>query len=723
MDIKIEGMSCASCSSTVEREVSKIKGVSSCSVNLIAGKAHIEHNMKNEKANEIEKQIVKVIEDLGFKVSYELKFDDKSEKYKIYKKKFIKSAIFTVILLYIAMGPMIFDNIPIPTFINMNVNPLNFAIVQLILAFIVILIGKDFYISAVKKLKNPNMDVLVSIGTLSAFLYSIYSIIRIINGDNHAVHSLYFESSATIITLILLGKMLETRALSKTSTAIKKLMELTPETALKIDEKGIEAEVATDSIKIDDILIIKAGSKIPVDGEIIEGKTYVDESMLTGESMPITKHIGDSVSAGTINQNGTIKIKTTKISSDTLLAKIIKFVEDANASKAPIAKLADIISGKFVQVVILIAIIAAVIWSFQGFEFALTIFISVLVIACPCALGLATPTAIMVATGRSAKLGILFKNSESLETTHKANTIVFDKTGTITNGKLRITDIQNFNIEKEELLEIIYSGEKLSEHPIAKSICESLEGTRSVKIQDFEVLVGKGIQFIYNGKKVYIGKSENLNVEGFAKQGKTPITIYIDEKLVGIIAVADTLREESKELVKDLEKLGLNVYILTGDNEITAKAIAKEVGIKNVIANVLPTQKAKAIENLQKTGNKVIMVGDGINDAPALTIADIGIAVSSGTDIAMECSDIVILNDNIKAIVTAIKLSRKTLNNIKTNLFLAFIYNIICIPVACGILYIFGGPTLNPMMAAAAMSLSSVSVVMNALRLNTVKLK
>ncbi len=716
MNIKIDGMSCASCSATVEKEVLKIKGVSSCSVNLIAGKANIKHNLKDEN------EIIKTIENLGFKVSHDLKFDDKSKTYRTYKKKFILSGIFTIILLYIAMGPMIWVNIPIPEIINMNTNPLNFAITQMILAFIVIIIGKNFYTSAIKKIKNPNMDVLVTIGTLSAFIYSIYSIIRIINGDLHAVHSLYFESSATIITLILLGKMLESRALSKTSNAIKKLMELAPDTALKIDENGNEEEILTDNIKLEDKLIIKPGSKIPVDGEVVKGKTYIDESMLTGESLAVTKKIGDTVSAGTINQNGTITIRATKIGEDTLLSKIIKFVEDANTSKAPIAKLADIISGKFVPIVILIAILAALIWSFQGLEFALTIFISVLVIACPCALGLATPTAIMVATGRGANLGVLFKNSESLEITHKAKTIVFDKTGTITKGIPKLTDVLNYGIDKEELLKIIYSGERLSEHPIAKAICESLEGIECVEIEKFEVLVGRGIQFEYNNKKVYIGKSETIDVEDLAKQGKTPISIFIEDSLVGIIAVADTLRDESIELVKELQKLDFNIYMLTGDNEITAKSIAKTAGIEKVIANVLPHEKANVIKELQKDNNKVIMVGDGINDAPALAVSDIGIAVSSGTDIAMECSDIVILNNNIKNIGTAIKLSHKTINNIKTNLFLAFIYNIICIPIACGILYAFGGPMLNPMMAAFAMSLSSVSVVTNALRLNVVKL-
>ena len=716
MDIKIEGMSCAGCSTSVEREVSKIKGVSSCTVNLIAGKAHIEHTLKDEKI------IIRTIEKLGFKVSYKLKFDDKSDKYKNYRNKFIASSIFTVILLYISMGTMIWNEIPMPSIINMNENPLNLGIIQMILALIVMIIGKDFYISAIKKIKHPNMDSLVSIGTLAAFIYSMYSIINIANGDNHAVHRLYFESSATIITLILLGKTLETKALSKTSNAIKSLMELAPETAIVLDNEGNQKEVDTDKVKLDDLVLIKPGSKIPVDGIVVNGKTYIDESMLTGESLAVTKEKDDKVSAGTINQNGTITIKTINISSNTLLAKIIKYVENTNATKAPIAKLADIISGKFVPIVILIATLSLILWSFQGLEFALTIFVSVLVIACPCALGLATPTAIMVATGRSAKQGILFKNSESLEVTHKTNKIVFDKTGTITKGKPKVTDIFNYNIDKEELLQIVYSGEMLSEHPIARAICESLQGTKTLEIQDYEVIVGKGIKFKYDNKNVYIGKYDNDKVKELALKGKTPIGVLINDELVGVLAVADTLKAESKGVVKQLEDLGYEVYMLTGDNEITAKAIAKDVGIKNVIANVLPEEKANVIADLQKNNDKVIMVGDGINDAPALTKSDIAIAISSGTDIAMECSDIVILNDDITSIVTAINISNKTINNIKMNLFLAFIYNIICIPIACGILYVFGGPILNPMIAAFAMSLSSVSVIANALRLNIVKI-
>ncbi len=715
MEIKIEGMSCASCSATVEREVLKIKGVQSCSVNLIAGKAIIKHSLSDENI------IIKTINDLGFKASFDLKFNDLTKKYKSYKKKFIISAIFTILLLYVSMIPMLFGNNIVIDIINIDKHPVNNAIAQLFLTSIVIIIGKDFYVSAIKKIKNPNMDVLVSIGTLSAYIYSLYSTIEVINGNYHFVHNLYFESAATIITLILLGKTLESKALSKTSDAIKKLMELTPETTILIDDLGKTFEVLTSSVKVGDKVLIKAGSKISVDGVVLEGKTYVDESMLTGESMSVSKKVNDKVSAGTINQNGTIIVKTLNVSNDTLLAKIIKFVEDANATKAPIAKLADVISGKFVPVVILIATIASILWSFKGIEFSLTIFISVLVIACPCALGLATPTAIMVATGIGASAGILYKNSESLETTHKANIIVFDKTGTITRGKPKVTDIVTYDIEKEKLLEIVYSAELLSEHPIAKAICNSLEGTKTVKIKDFKTLPGRGISFTYKNKSVYIGKSEDVDVSKYAKQGKTPIVIFIGDKLTGIMAVSDSLKKESKSLVKELSDLGLNIYMLTGDNEITALEIAKQVGIKNVIANVLPHEKALEIQKLQEKG-QVIMVGDGINDAPALSVADIGISVSSGTDIAMECSDIVILNDDIETISKAIKLSHKTINNIKTNLFFAFIYNIIFIPVACGVLYLFNGPLLNPMMAALAMSLSSVSVVTNALRLNKVKL-
>lgn len=721
MDVKIEGMSCAGCSSSVEREVSKIKGVTNCSVNLILGSAHIEHDLKNDEI------IIKTIEKLGFKVSREIKFDDKKDKkdkYKKYKNKFIISSFFTVILLYISMGSMLYKKIPMPSVIDMNENPLNFAIIQLVLATIVMIIGRNFYKSAIKKIKNPNMDVLVSVGTLSAYIYSLYSLFKIFNGDLDAVHNLYFESSATIITLILLGKTLETKALSRTSKAIEKLMELTPDEAMIIDENKTQKIVNINEVKIGDVLIVKPGSKIPVDGTVIEGKTYIDESMLTGESMPVSKKKGENVSAGTINQNGTIYIKALNVSSQTLLAKIIKFVEDANATKAPIAKLADIISGKFVPIVILIATVSAICWLGHGIEFSLTIFVSVLVIACPCALGLATPTAIMVATGRSASLGILFKNSESLELTHKASKIVFDKTGTITKGVPTVVDVLTYDITKEDLMKIVYSAELLSEHPIAKAICNSFKNSKEVKITNFKALIGKGIECTYKKDKVFIGKCKSdYDIEKYAKEGKTVVGVYINDKLTGIITIADTIRNESKKLIKELKNLGLEVYMLTGDNEITASSIAKKVGIDNVIANVLPEEKAKKIQELQNDKNVVIMVGDGINDAPALSVSDIAIAVSSGTDIAMECSDIVILNNNITTIITAIKLSHKTLSNIKTNLFFAFIYNIICIPIACGVLYVFNGPILNPMMAAFAMSLSSVSVVSNALRLRFVKLK
>lgn len=718
MDIKIDGMRCAGCVSNVEVNVLKIKGVISCSVNLIAGTAHIDHTLKNDEI------IIKTIEKLGFKVSREIIFDDKSKSYKNYKNKFILSAIFTIILLYISMGTMFFKNLGLPNIIDKTNNSLNYAITQMILAGIVMIIGRDFYKSAIKKLKNPNMDVLVSMGTLSAFIFSLYSIIRIIDGDVSAVNSLYFESSATIITLVLLGKTLETNALSKTTLALKKLMELTPSTAIVVDGERNQLEVLTKDVLVGDTVIVKPGCKIPVDGVIIDGRSYVDESMLTGESIPVTKNINDNVSAGTINSSGTIFIRTTSVSDYTLLAKIIKFVEKANSTKAPIARIADIIAGKFVPVVIIIALISSICWSGQGIEFALTIFISVLVIACPCALGLATPTAIMVATGRGANKGILFKNSESLETTHKATKIIFDKTGTITNGKLTVTDILSFDIKEEELIKIVYSGELLSEHPIAKAICNNFKDTKKVKIDNFEVVVGHGIKFNYKNKDIYIGKCKNKNkdVIKFAKEAKTPVTVYLDNKLVGIIAVTDTIRKESVQLVKELKEMNIDVYMLTGDNEETAKAIAKKVGIDNIISNVLPEAKAHVVEKLQKGDNKVIMVGDGINDAPALTVADIGISVSSGTDIAMECSDIVLLNDDLNSIVTAIKLSHKTIKNIKTNFFFAFIYNIIFIPFAAGLLYAFGGPILNPMMGAFAMSLSSVSVVTNALRLNIVKL-
>ena len=584
----------------------------------------------------------------------------------------------------------------------------------------------------------PNMDSLISVSTLAAFIYGIFAIYKIIIGDNphdYAMH-LYFESIATILTLITLGKYLEAVSKGKTSEAIKKLMGLAPKVATVIRDNK-EMQVSIEDVEISDIVIVKPGEKIPVDGEVIEGITSVDESMLTGESIPVEKVTGSTVIGASINKNGFIKYKATKVGQDTALAQIIKLVEDAQGSKAPIAKIADVMSAYFVPVVISLAIISSVSWLIAGesFIFSLTIFISVLVIACPCALGLATPTAIMVGTGKGAENGILIKGGEALETTHKIDTIVFDKTGTITEGKPKVTDIITNSISEEELLILAASSEKGSEHPLGEAILNEgrNKNLKLKKIDKFNAIAGQGIDVIIENKNILLGNRKlmidqniditifNDKVEDLSNQGKTPMYIAINKEIKGIIAVADVVKVSSKKAIETLHKMGIKTVMITGDNENTAKAIAKEVGIDNVLAEVLPEDKAKSIKKLQDENKKVAMVGDGINDAPALAKADIGIAIGSGSDVAIESADIVLIRSDLMDVSNAIKLSKATIRNIKQNLFWAFAYNVLGIPVAMGVLHIFGGPLLNPMIAAAAMSLSSISVLLNALRLKNFK--
>ena len=582
------------------------------------------------------------------------------------------------------------------------------------------------------------MDSLISVSTLAAFIYGIFAIYKIIIGDNphdYAMH-LYFESIATILTLITLGKYLEAVSKGKTSEAIKKLMGLAPKVATVIRDNK-EMQVSIEDVEISDIVIVKPGEKIPVDGEVIEGITSVDESMLTGESIPVEKVTGSTVIGASINKNGFIKYKATKVGQDTALAQIIKLVEDAQGSKAPIAKIADVMSAYFVPVVISLAIISSVSWLIAGesFIFSLTIFISVLVIACPCALGLATPTAIMVGTGKGAENGILIKGGEALETTHKIDTIVFDKTGTITEGKPKVTDIITNSISEGELLILAASSEKGSEHPLGEAILNEgrNKNLKLKKIDKFNAIAGQGIDVVIENKNILLGNRKlmidqniditifNDKVEDLSNQGKTPMYIAINKEIKGIIAVADVVKVSSKKAIETLHKMGIKTVMITGDNENTAKAIAKEVGIDNVLAEVLPEDKAKSIKKLQDENKKVAMVGDGINDAPALAKADIGIAIGSGSDVAIESADIVLIRSDLMDVSNAIKLSKATIRNIKQNLFWAFAYNVLGIPVAMGVLHIFGGPLLNPMIAAAAMSLSSISVLLNALRLKNFK--
>ncbi|MFR4998337.1 MAG: heavy metal translocating P-type ATPase [Clostridium paraputrificum] len=738
-DFKVTGMTCAACSSRVERVLNKMEGVTKAEVNLATEDLHVDYD--DSKLNT--QDIIGKIEKAGYG-AYEVKEDtkidetDKEEAINSLKKRFVLSLVFAVPLLYISMGHMM--GAPLPNIINPMDNAMNFALIQLILVIPVMIVGRKFFISGFKNLVHlsPNMDSLIAIGTSAAFLYGIYAIVKIAGGDTHFSMDLYFESGATILTLITLGKYLEAKTKGKTSEAIKKLMGLAPKKATIIVD-GVEKVISIDEVKVGDVILVKPGEKLPVDGEIIEGTTTIDESMLTGESIPIDKNIGDKVFGASINKFGMFKYKATKVGKDTALAQIIKLVEQAQGSKAPIAKMADIISGYFVPTVITLAVISSIVWAIsgKGLEFSLTIFIAVLVIACPCALGLATPTAIMVGTGKGAENGILIKSGVALEGAHKINTVVFDKTGTITEGKPKVTDIVTKGLSEDELLRYASSAEKGSEHPLGEAIVGAgIERELELfEIASFKSVPGEGIVTLINNKNILIGnnklmKNNNINITSvendvklLASQGKTPMYMAIDGNLAGVIAVADTLKSNSKKAVEALHKLGIEVVMLTGDNEKTAQAIAKEVGIDKVVSDVLPGDKANEVKRLQDEGKNVAMVGDGINDAPALAMANIGIAIGSGTDVAIESADIVLMRSDILDVVGAIQLSKATIKNIKENLGWAFGYNTLGIPVAMGILYAFGGPLLNPMIAAFAMSFSSVSVLLNALRLKRFKPK
>ncbi len=736
--IPVGGMTCAACSQRIEKSLGRQSGIIKASVNLATEKATVEYDPQQVRLSEIKQ----VIEKAGYKalnIEKTAADEDKLRKEKTIRilwTKFIVSAAFALPLLYLAMGSMIrWLPFPIPDFLDPMQYPLVYALTQIILTVPVIAAGYRFYTTGFKALiqRSPNMDSLIAIGTSAAVLYSLYSTRQITLGNFGAVDHLYFETAGVIITLILLGKSLEAVSKGKTSEAIKKLMGLAPKTAVVISD-GKEIETPIDEVEPGDVIFVKPGEKIPVDGVVLEGNTAVDESMLTGESMPADKKSGDKVFAASINKNGSIKFKATKVGGDTALAQIIRLVEDAQGSKAPIAQLADIVSGYFVPVVCAIAILAFAAWMISGrtLEFALTIFISVLVIACPCALGLATPTAIMVGTGKGAEYGILFKGGPALETAHKINTIIFDKTGTLTAGKPEVTDIVTApGISRERLLLIAASAEKGSEHPLGEAIVRAAEKEKAgfLKTDRFEAIPGFGIEAEIDGMHALIGNKKlmnerNISLESlenpsdrFAAEGKTPMYIALDRKIAGIIAVADVVKENSIKAVEKLQSMGIEVAMITGDNRKTAEAIAKQVGIGRVLAEVLPQDKSDEVKKLQAEGKTVAMVGDGINDAPALAQADIGIAIGSGTDVAMESADIVLMRSDLMDVPTALHLSKSTIRNIKQNLFWAFGYNVAGIPIAAGLLYIFGGPLLNPILAAAAMSFSSVSVLTNALRL------
>ena len=753
MTLKIGGMHCAACSRAVERALKKTEGIEDANVNIATEKAVFNYDEKKLKYDDIVNVVVKA----GYQVL--AKEEDpaivKAREIKEQKIRLIVSAIFSIPLFYISMAPMVsFVKFPIPSFLVHHINPQVFSIVAIFLCVPVMISGYKFYTLGFPALfrGSPNMDSLVAIGTTAAFSYSIYSTILAFMGLNPHGENLYYESAAVIITLVQFGKYLEARSKGKTGEAIKKLMGLQPKTATIIKD-GEEKEIKIADVKVDDIVLVRPGEKIPVDGEIIEGYSSVDESMLTGESIPVEKSVGDKVVGASINKTGSFKFKAQKVGADTALAQIIKLVEDAQGSKAPIAHIADVVSSYFVPAVITIALISGIIWFIvlHNFVFSLTVFVSVLVIACPCALGLATPTAIMVGTGKGAELGILFKNAEALEVSGKINAVMFDKTGTLTEGKPYVTDI--ISDDKDKLLLIAASAENGSEHPLGEAIVREAKekDIKLLNIENFKAIAGFGIEVFIDNKKVLMGNDklmnkENISTENYnsymdklSKEGKTPMYVAYDNKLLGIIAVADKLKKESIKAINRLHKLGIKTAMITGDNKNTANSVAKEAGIDIVFAEVLPEEKSNEVKKLQYQGLTVAMVGDGINDAPALTQANVGIAIGSGTDVAIESADIVLVKSNTNDVVTAIELSKATMRDIKQNLFWAFCYNVIGIPIAAGVLHVFREPLiassiggfltaimgkdllLNPIFAALAMSLSSVSVVTNALRLNFFK--
>jgi Cu+-exporting ATPase len=737
--IKIGGMTCASCSARVEKSISKLEGVDKVTVNLATEKASVSFDPEKTDLAALRR----VIEDTGYEVlDIERKDTVDTERIRREKErhtllvKFLIAAVFGLPLLYFAMVPMVsWWPFPIPQGLGPMQYPLRFALLQMFLTIPVVIAGYQFYTIGFKALwqRSPNMDSLVAIGTTAAVIFSLYNTFQIYNGHFMAVESLYYETAGIIIALILLGRYLESVSKGKTSEAIKKLMELAPKMATVL-QNGEERVIPVEAVAVGDIILVRPGEKIPVDGVVQSGNTSIDESMLTGESMPVDKKNEDRVFAASLNINGSITFRATKVGSDTALAQIIRLVEEAQGSKAPIAKMADIVSGYFVPIVCGIALLAFTAWMISGqtLAFSLTIFISILVIACPCALGLATPTAIMVGTGKGAENGILIKGGEALEMTHKIQTIVFDKTGTITLGKPAVTDvIPGDGYSSESLLAIAASAEHSSEHPLGQAIVREAASRQLdlMEISQFLAVPGHGIEVLVEGKQVLAGNQKMMLEHGIslnlfhdaadrlALQGKTPMYISVEGALAGIIAVADVVKESSAKAIRVLKDMGIEVAMITGDNQKTAHAIAAQVGIDRILAEVLPGEKANEVKKLQAEGRRVAMVGDGINDAPALAQSDIGIAIGSGTDVAMESADIVLMRSDLMDVATAIRLSKSTIRNIKQNLFWAFGYNVAGIPIAAGVLYLFGGPLLNPIFAAAAMAFSSVSVVTNALRL------
>lgn len=727
----ITGMSCAACANRIEKTVAHINGVDSCSVSLLTNSMGVEGTASSES-------IIQAIENIGYgasekgveKVKDDSLVDHETPKL---KKRLITSLVFLILLMYLSMGRMMWKW-PVPSFLE---NYVSLAVTEMLLTIIILVINKAFFVNGYKSLfqLSPNMDALVALGSSAAFGYSLVVLYLMIDAMSQGQmmkvmslgHDLYFESAAMIPTLITVGKMLEAMSKGRTTDALKSLMDLAPQTAVIIKDNN-EVTVSIDEVNKGDLFIVRPGENIPVDGVIVEGSTAIDESALTGESIPVDKTVNDTVSGATLNQSGFIKVRATHVGEDTTLSQIIQMVSDAASTKAPIAKKADQVSGIFVPVIIGIALVTFIVWMILGksIGFSIARAISVLVISCPCALGLATPVAIMVGNGMGAKHGILFKTSESLEVAGSVDIIALDKTGTITKGTPVVTDVVPYKIEKEVLLNYASSLEKKSEHPLGKAVTDYYQGSEDV--EDFEILPGHGLRGLIHGKEVLGGSIKMMEkhipeemmkqASDKAMEGKTPLFFSYDDTYLGMICVADTMKEDSPQAIKEMQNMGIQVVMLTGDNKKTADAIGSKAGVDEVIAGVLPDGKESVIKDLQKHG-KVAMVGDGINDAPALTRADIGIAIGAGTDIAIDAADVVLMNSKLTDVTAAIRLSRATLRNIHENLFWAFFYNAICIPVAAGVFIHLTGWQMNPMLGAAAMSLSSFFVCMNALRLNT----
>lgn len=747
---RVEGMTCSACSAAVEREVSKVEGVDSVAVNLLT------NSMKVVADDGAENAILKAVDDAGYKA-----FPEKAERKKKEepaedpflvdlaekKKRLIASVLLLLPLFYIAMGPMM--GLPVPSFLAGTENLMSFALLQFMLATAILFLNRHYYINGFKSLAkgHPNMDALIAIGSGAAYVYGIIVIFQLSYGFGHGDmervlhygHELYFESAAMIVVLIDFGKWLEARAKHRTSDAIRSLMDLTPSEA-RVIRGGEEIILPVEEILIGDKIVLRPGENVPVDGRVVEGLSAIDESALSGESIPVEKGPGDEVMAATTNGQGRLIMEATRVGDDTTISKIIELVEDANATKAPISKIADRVAGVFVPIVIAIALVTAAVWLFLGAdkEFALRLAISVLVISCPCALGLATPVAIMVGTGKGAKAGVLYKSAESLELLHEADTLILDKTGTITNGKPFVTDVVAIKGGADSLFELAYALEKPSEHPLAEGIIRSFEGKYGEKVaedvKDFEALPGRGLKATINGEVFYGGNIRLMEELGHSlegvedelqrtlNEGKTPLFFATEKELFGFIAAKDVVKKNSKEALEKLKAKGKRIIMLTGDNEKTAEVIGKDLAIDKIHAGVLPDEKEAFVRKYQEEG-KVAMVGDGINDAPALARSDVGIAIGAGTDIAMESADVVLMHSDLLDVVSGVELSEATIRNIKQNLFWAFFYNVICIPVAAGVFYPSFGLTLSPMIAAFAMSFSSVFVVTNALRLNLVTLE